>query len=120
MTNRGAHLRFIAVLLMALLGTGATAARGQTREHAGHDSGTVDFPISCSEEAQVDFNRAIALLHHMTYPRAREAFEQVARTDPRCAMAHWGIAMHPVPAAVACRSLRSWTHDPQCILSPAR
>jgi tetratricopeptide (TPR) repeat protein len=93
MTNRGAHLRFIAVLLMALLGTGATAARGQTREHAGHDLGTVDFPVSCSAEAQVEFNRAVALLHHMTYPRAREAFEQVAKTDPRCAMAHWGIAI---------------------------
>jgi tetratricopeptide (TPR) repeat protein len=93
MTNRGARLRFIAVLLMVFLGTGANAARGQAREHTGHELGTVDFPISCSEEAQVEFNRAIALLHHMTYPRAREAFEQVAKTDPRCAMAHWGIAM---------------------------
>ena len=29
----------------------------------------------------------------MTYPQAREAFQQVAAIDPRCAMAHWGIAM---------------------------
>ncbi len=29
----------------------------------------------------------------MTYPQAREAFRSVAATDPRCAMAHWGIAM---------------------------
>jgi tetratricopeptide (TPR) repeat protein len=29
----------------------------------------------------------------MTYPQAREAFERVAAADPRCAMAHWGIAM---------------------------
>jgi tetratricopeptide (TPR) repeat protein len=29
----------------------------------------------------------------MTYPQAREAFQRVATTDPRCAMAHWGIAM---------------------------
>jgi tetratricopeptide (TPR) repeat protein len=93
MTNRDARLRFLAALLMVFLGTGANAAVGQAREHAGHELGTVDFPISCSEEAQVEFNRAIALLHHMTYPRAREAFEQVAKTDPRCAMAHWGIAM---------------------------
>jgi tetratricopeptide (TPR) repeat protein len=53
----------------------------------------VDFPISCSKEAQVEFNRAMTLLHHMTYPQAREAFQQVAKTDSRCAMAHWGIAM---------------------------
>jgi tetratricopeptide (TPR) repeat protein len=55
--------------------------------------GKVDFPISCSKQAQGEFNRAVALLHHMTYPQAREAFERVAATDPRCAMAHWGIAM---------------------------
>src|SRR2546422_5556010 len=24
---------------------------------------------------------------------AREAFERVAKIDPRCAMAHWGVAM---------------------------
>jgi tetratricopeptide (TPR) repeat protein len=67
-------------------------ARGQAQHHAGHPLGTADFPVSCSKEAQVEFNRAIALLHHMTYPQAREAFEQVAKTDPQCAMAHWGIA----------------------------
>ncbi|MCW5969684.1 MAG: tetratricopeptide repeat protein [Blastocatellales bacterium] len=41
----------------------------------------------------MEFNQAVALLHHMTYPQAREAFERVAATDPECAMAHWGIAM---------------------------
>src|SRR5262249_32120528 len=47
----------------------------------------------CSQQAQVEFNHAVALLHHMTYTQAREAFEKVAATDPQCAMAHWGIAM---------------------------
>ena len=55
--------------------------------------GTVDFPISCSRPAQVEFNRAVALLHNMTYPQAREAFQRVAEIEPACAMAHWGIAM---------------------------
>ena len=63
------------------------------QEHAGHALGTVDFRISCSEEARAEFNRAVALLHHMTYPQARAAFERVAAIDPKCAMAHWGIAM---------------------------
>ncbi len=71
----------------------AGAVSGQAGQHAGHHLGTVDFPISCSEGARVEFDRAVALLHHMTYPQAREAFERVAATDPRCAMAHWGIAM---------------------------
>ncbi len=77
--------------MLIVLGSSMNAARGQ--EHAGHALGTVDFPISCSAQAQVQFNRAVALLHHMTYSQAREAFRQVAATDPRCAMAHWGIAM---------------------------
>jgi tetratricopeptide (TPR) repeat protein len=62
-------------------------------QHAGHDLGTVDFPVSCSEPAQAAFNDAVVLLHHMTYPQARSAFEQVATIDPQCAMAHWGVAM---------------------------
>jgi tetratricopeptide (TPR) repeat protein len=66
--------------------------RGQVEQHAGHALGTVDFPITCSEQAQLEFNRAVALLHHMTYPQARESFELVATTDPSCAMAQWGIA----------------------------
>lgn len=69
---------------------------GVANDDAHHDEahlGTVDFPISCSAPAQAEFNRAMALLHHMTYPQAGEAFEHVVATDDRCAMAHWGVAM---------------------------
>jgi tetratricopeptide (TPR) repeat protein len=55
--------------------------------------GAVDFPVSCSRPAQAEFNRAVALLHHMTYPQAREAFQHVTQIEPACAMAHWGVAM---------------------------
>jgi tetratricopeptide (TPR) repeat protein len=61
--------------------------------HAAHGLGKVSFPISCSPNAQAEFNQAVALLHHMTYPQAREAFERVAQVDSKCAMAHWGVAM---------------------------
>ena len=65
--------------------------------HGGHGvsaaSGAVDFPISCAAPAQLAFNRAVALLHHMTYPEAREAFAHVLAIEPDCAMAHWGVAM---------------------------
>ena len=80
-------------LLVSMLAGHAGLAIGQGTQHAGHAMGTVDFPVSCSDPARAEFNRAAALLHHMTYPQAREAFAQVARTDPKCAMAHWGIAM---------------------------
>src|SRR5262249_18589038 len=62
-------------------------------ESAGHALGSVDFSISCSEPAQVEFNHAVALLHHMTYLQARQGFQKVATIDPACAMAQWGIAM---------------------------
>jgi tetratricopeptide (TPR) repeat protein len=81
------------VVTVVLVGSGSGAVTARAQEHTQHALGTVDFRISCSASAQVEFNRAVALLHHMTYPRARESFEQVAKLDPRCAMAHWGIAM---------------------------
>lgn len=77
--------------ISALLGS--ADAGGQAREHHETALGVVHFSTSCSDSAQRQFDHAVALLHHMTYPRARESFESVARADPRCAMAHWGIAM---------------------------
>jgi tetratricopeptide (TPR) repeat protein len=93
MTERTLHRAFLCVAIGLIVGFAAGDAKGRIQQHAGHTLGTVDFPITCSEQARVEFNRAIALLHNMTYPQAREAFERVATTDPRCAMAHWGIAM---------------------------
>lgn len=61
--------------------------------------GTVSFPITCSASVQQSFNRAVALLHSFAYTEARDAFQKIARTDPTCAMAHWGVAMsyyHPL------------------------
>jgi tetratricopeptide (TPR) repeat protein len=68
-------------------------AESAEQQHAGHALGKVSFLISCSPETQMEFNHAVALLHHMTYPQAREAFEHIAQIDPQCAMAHWGVAM---------------------------
>jgi len=55
--------------------------------------GEVDFQTSCPEAARAPFNRAVALLHHMTYSGARAAFAAIASDYPTCAMAHWGVAM---------------------------
>jgi tetratricopeptide (TPR) repeat protein len=55
--------------------------------------GKVSFPISCSPSVQDPFNRAVALLHSFAYTAAAHAFQDVASSDPRCAIAHWGIAM---------------------------
>jgi tetratricopeptide (TPR) repeat protein len=71
----------------------ASAADGPPSPHGDHGLGVVDFPVSCTPEARTAFEHAAALLHHMTYPQARAAFERTAAIDPRCAMAHWGVAM---------------------------
>jgi tetratricopeptide (TPR) repeat protein len=55
--------------------------------------GSVTFPTSCSREVAADFNRAVALLHSFQYEQSREGFEAVAKKDPHCAMAEWGVAM---------------------------
>ncbi|MCC6457161.1 MAG: DUF3455 domain-containing protein [Caldilineaceae bacterium] len=70
-------------------------------EHDEHDHdhampqelGEVDFPISCSFEAQAEFNRGMALLHSFWFAPAIQSFNVVATLDPTCGMAHWGAAM---------------------------
>jgi tetratricopeptide (TPR) repeat protein len=98
-----------AILTVAILCGRSGQASALALQHTDHALGTVDFPISCSAPARSEFNHAVALLHHMTYPQAREAFQRVRTTDPKCAMAHWGYAVtlfqplwptRPSPAAL--------------------
>lgn len=89
MSGRGTK-GFAAALVVALVSQGSRIA---AQPPGDHPLGTVSFPVSCSAPAQVEFNRAVALLHHMTYPPARAAFQHVAEIDPQCAMAPWGEAM---------------------------
>ncbi len=78
----------------ALLALGCSAPRAAVvaPQHE-HGAGTVDFAVDCTPAAQAEFNRAVVLLHHMTYPQARQGFERVSALDPQCALAHWGVAM---------------------------
>lgn len=104
--------RFRSRFLQVVAGLGVAAwtmPNSSAQEHDHHAVGRVEFPVSCSKQAQESFNRAVALLHHMTYPQARAAFEQIVAREPDCAMAHWGIAMtlfqplwptRPSPAAL--------------------
>ena len=84
---RGLQTICFAIALAIVLPASSSA------QHAGHSISAVNFPVSCSPKAQAEFNRAVTLLHHMTYPQARVGFQNVAAIDPRCAMAHWGVAV---------------------------
>jgi tetratricopeptide (TPR) repeat protein len=55
--------------------------------------GTVSFPVSCTATSETLFNRGVALLHDFWYEEAQSQFDRLAKIDPGCAMAHWGIAM---------------------------
>jgi hypothetical protein len=59
--------------------------------------GTVHFPISCSPEAQRQFDRAVAMLHSFCYPETIKAFTAIATAEPSCAMAYWGVAISQRP-----------------------
>jgi tetratricopeptide (TPR) repeat protein len=55
--------------------------------------GSVHFATSCSKTVAGSFNRAVALLHSFQYEQTRQAFTEISAQDPKCAMAHWGVAM---------------------------
>jgi hypothetical protein len=81
------------IFLPLLLGF-VTMPANAADEHAGHPVlGTVHFPVTCTPEAQQAFDEAMKLQHSFWYQAAHDAFSDVLRRDPECAMAHWGIAM---------------------------
>src|SRR5580693_8133576 len=59
----------------------------------GEKLGQVSFPTSCASGSQAAMERGVALLHSFGYTVAKMQFEAIAKDDPACAMAHWGIAM---------------------------
>jgi len=87
--------------VLALILFGAVSLLQAQDEHAGHnltsEFGKVHFEISCNPSAQREFDRAVAMLHSFFYPETEKAFQAVAREDPSCAMAYWGIAISQRP-----------------------
>jgi len=98
-------------VICLIAGVLAPTVRTQ-HEHGAPDAavlGNVNFPTSCSPSVQPDFNRAVALLHSFWYKKSEETFAAIAKSDPSCAMAEWGVAMShfrqlwdpPTPADIA-------------------
>jgi len=77
---------FLAVGIACQAGAQATAPKAD-------QLGQVRFPVSCLAEAQTKFHRAMALYHSFDWKRGKAAFEEIARLDPGCGMAYWGLAM---------------------------
>jgi hypothetical protein len=90
--------RLLVPLFLALI-TAVFAVADDDQSHHHHEDltaaqlGTVTFPVSCAAGQQKPFERGVALLHSFWYEEAEKEFQQIALDDPRCAMAHWGVAM---------------------------
>lgn|GEM_PF-1665213 len=85
-----------ALMLLALMIVAHVPGQAFGQHAHIHDEaalGVVHFDVSCSDAVTADFDRAVALLHHMKYVESRAAFEKIASADPECGMAHWGIAV---------------------------
>jgi tetratricopeptide (TPR) repeat protein len=81
-------------IVLALLFLSPLASAQETHNHSAPEKlGKVSFPTTCTPAVQEPFNRGVALLHSFAYTDAEKAFHSVAEQDPRCAMAHWGMAM---------------------------
>lgn len=88
---------FLGVLLLSV---NFTFAESESDSKTAQGSlGVVEFETSCSAAVADDFNRGVALLHHMMYKQAEQVFTEISEKDPDCAMAYWGLAMtqvHPL------------------------
>jgi hypothetical protein len=79
----------------ALVPVSAAYQQAEQHDHGGHGGrlGTVHFTTSCAPAVQKEFDRGVALLHSFWFSAAIQSFNSVLKGDPRCVMAHWGIAM---------------------------
>jgi tetratricopeptide (TPR) repeat protein len=114
--------------LLLAIATAVVVFNGQAQHgdhrHDASELGRVNFVVSCTPQAQKQFNRAVAWLHSFEYEEAEKAFTEVAATDPRCGMAYWGVAMtnyHPLWAAPTPAELkRGWDAIEKAKLAGAR
>ncbi len=84
----------LAILLASFFGVLVVADETHHHEDLTTEQlGTVHFPTSCAAPVQGGFERGVALLHSFWYEEAEKEFAQIAKDDPSCAMAHWGVAM---------------------------
>jgi tetratricopeptide (TPR) repeat protein len=82
-----------AALLLGSLFT-VISAGAQDHDHSTHGAvGRVTFPTSCTPAAAPVVELGVAMLHSFWFDEAARTFERGLAADPRCGMAHWGIAV---------------------------
>lgn len=85
---------FLIGVAMALIGSHAYGAPEPLVAGLGPYTRIV---TTTSPEAQRYFNQGLAFLHGFNHGAAIRSFQEAARLDPACAMAHWAIALASGP-----------------------
>jgi hypothetical protein len=81
-------------LLFFIFALQPEALRADTLSAARPDQlGKVNFPTSCTAEAQPTIEKGVALLHSFQYKESEQTFAAAATREPKCAIAYWGKAM---------------------------
>ena len=86
--------RFCITMTIALNTLDILAAKEPVFEGLGSYSRTV---TTKSPEARRYFNQGMAFVFGFNHGAAIRSFQEAARLDPKCAMAHWGIALASGP-----------------------
>src|SRR6267143_4937152 len=90
------RVTLLAAVLLSLFRRGTPMPSILERQNAAApvpQLGHVNFPTSCSAEAQPPMEAGVALLHSFQYLQADQSFTEAAKRDPKCALAYWGKAM---------------------------
>src|SRR3954471_3824474 len=75
-----------------------TVATGAETEPLRKDLGTYTRKVTTKNpKAQAYFNQGLAFIHGFNHASAIRSFQEAAKADPDCAMAHWGIALAAGP-----------------------
>lgn len=82
-----------ALLACAVFAAGAALIGPVFGQVVDEKLGKMHFEVSCTPPAQALFDRAMLYQHSFWYRASQRAFEDVAKADPNCAMAYWGIAL---------------------------
>ena len=92
--SRGPLTRLGGALLVAAVFATCTALVERTfAQGVDEKLGKVHFEVSCTPTAQTLFDRAMLYQHSFWYRASKSGFEDVAKADPACGMAYWGIAL---------------------------
>jgi len=84
----------VLVLAVVLAGAELVEAKEPIFDGLGSYTRTV---TTNSARAQRYFNQGFAFYHGFNHGEAIRSFQEAARLDPKCAMAHWGIALASGP-----------------------